>query len=37
MTQNFVVSNVVMKIAYISFGALGLLFVSMLVLTVLHP
>jgi hypothetical protein len=37
MTKNYIMSNIVMKTAYVSFIAAAVLFVCMLLLTRLHP
>jgi len=37
MTKSYVLSDVVMKTAYMSFAAASLVFVLMLLLTSLHP
>jgi hypothetical protein len=37
MTKNYVLSNIVMKSAYVFFTAAAVLFVCMLLLTRLHP
>jgi hypothetical protein len=37
MTKNYVLSNIVMKSAYIFFTAAAVLFVCMLLLSHLHP